>query len=342
MLAPEQHALRRSLRPAVLFCLAVLALVDAAANSAVAFSDMNGHDLSAKADDVNRLRPEGSPGGEPFRAKEDHRGLWLVEGLAVVFALGASWTMRRRLPGQNRQSFGERDEEAEGWRSLPGRLVQAQEEERRRIARELHDDFGQRLAGLLFQLSCLREQPGLSGECRDRLAELTPQLSAIASDLQRLSRGLHSAVLENIGLAAALRSECMALSKSGVLDVSFHASQVPPRLPPERALSLYRVAQEAIQNALKHSQTRRLEVELQGAGGLLLLRVRDFGVGFRPDAAVSSEGLGLTSLRERMRMSGGSLSIISRPGGGATIEARVPSHPRLPDVTASARKEARQ
>lgn len=207
---------------------------------------------------------------------------------------------------------------------LSRRLLSLQEDERQRIARELHDDYGQRMASLLFELSAVNEGEGLAPEAREAAQKIEEGLRTVAKDLQQLSRNLHSAVLDKIGLEAAIRSDCAQLRKRVGWEISFESSDVPRRMPPPLSLAMYRVFQEALQNALKHAGTRRLSVSLKIEGAELVLRVKDFGGGFDPEAAYQSGSLGLVSMRERLRMVDGRLLIHSGIGEGTEIEARSP------------------
>ncbi len=214
---------------------------------------------------------------------------------------------------------------------LSERLFHVQEEERRKIAADLHDDFGQRMASLIFEMSGTAGGAGVSPELRGAMEAMVERLRSLAKDLQAMSRGLHSAVLDKIGLEAAIRSECETLTRHG-LAASFHAANVPRRLPDNTALTLYRVFQEAAQNAVKHSRTDRLDVLLEAGAGEVVLRVRDSGRGFDVRAGKPA-GLGMISMRERLRIAGGALLISSAPGEGTGIEARVPlaaPHPKVP------------
>jgi signal transduction histidine kinase len=209
-------------------------------------------------------------------------------------------------------------------RQLSERLLNSQEEERRRIARELHDDYGQRMASLIFELSSTAERSDVSPELRLAMQAMGERLGNLAKDLQQVSHGLHSAVLEKIGLEAAVRSDCDTLSKRSVLSVNFRATGVPRRLPDSIALAMYRVSQEAVQNALKHSRTGRLDVSIAVTEGELVLRVQDFGRGFETKSYDWGGSLGLLSMRERLRIVGGSFAIHSEIGSGTEVEARVP------------------
>jgi PAS domain S-box-containing protein len=209
-------------------------------------------------------------------------------------------------------------------RALSSHLVQAQDHERARIARELHDDVNQRLAVLAFQLHELKRS-SFNSESRyiqkiDALSKLT---SEISTDVRKVSHRLHPAVLDFLGLIAALSEFCDEFGKLNEMKIEFVHHQVPPKLPKDMTLCLYRVAQEAVRNAQKHSGCRQVRVEVSGGRDFVRLRVSDSGVGF--DAtSVPGDRLGLVSMTERVRSLGGELLVQSQPGGGTTVEARVP------------------
>ena len=208
---------------------------------------------------------------------------------------------------------------------LSGRLIHAQEEERARIARELHDDINQRLALLA---NGLQELEGNSDEIeqseeRKELHGLWQATSDIANDVQQLSHQLHPSKIHYLGLAAAVRELCQEFSKVHKIEVQCIAHDVPKHLDETLALSLYRAAQEALRNAAKHSQAHQVKVELAADAKQLRLRVSDDGVGFDPEVARSSHGLGLISMQERLRLVGGEFSLWSRPSLGTQIEGVV-------------------
>jgi PAS domain S-box-containing protein len=206
--------------------------------------------------------------------------------------------------------------------SVSGRLIMAQEQERARIARELHDDIGQRLAILANELQQF-QQDSLNLSVRNRMEKLEKQTFEIAADIQSLSHELHSSKLEYLGIAKAMRSFCKEFSERQSVKVDFSNEGVTV-VPSEISLCLFRVLQEALHNALKHSGVRDFDVELRGAVDAVQLTVRDSGVGFDPVTAVKGRGLGLTSMQERLKLVGGIVSINSEPNGGTTIQARVP------------------
>jgi PAS domain S-box-containing protein len=220
----------------------------------------------------------------------------------------------------------ERKRSEEALRRLGGRLMEAQEQERIRIARELHDDICQRLALLEIELERIKYDPELQRpalQCdMDHLTQFTKE---IGSDLQSLSHELHSSKLEILGTAAAMKSFCAEFSRQHNLEVEFSSSNVPLPLSREVSIGLYRVLQEALHNALKHSRMRYFAAQLRGENGSVELMVRDFGIGFDPGTATRGRGLGLISMRERINLLNGTLSIESRPMRGTTIRAIVPA-----------------
>jgi len=220
----------------------------------------------------------------------------------------------------------ERKRSEEELRSFGGRLIEAQEQERVRIARELHDDICQRLALLEIELEKMKyglelQSPALQYGM-DRLTQLTKE---IGSDVQSISHELHSSKLEILGAAAAMKSFCAEFSRQHNLEVEFSSSNVPLPLPREVSIGLYRVLQEALHNAIKHSRVRHFAAQLRGENGTVELMVRDFGIGFDPGAAARGRGLGLISMRERINLLNGTLSIESRPMQGTVIRAIVPA-----------------
>ena len=204
------------------------------------------------------------------------------------------------------------------------RLIEAQEQERSRIARELHDDIGQRLALLAVELEQLHQNAPDLPEVRSRMGELHKQASELASDIQTLSHELHSTKLEYLGAAGAMRDLCRELGEQTKVKIDFKSKDLPNPLPPNISLCLFRVLQESLRNALKHSGAPQVEVELRGTPEEIHLVVSDRGVGFESKASKASPGLGLVSMEERLKLLKGIISIESRPRYGTTIHARVP------------------
>jgi PAS domain S-box-containing protein len=195
------------------------------------------------------------------------------------------------------------------------KLIEAHEEERTHIARELHDDVGQRLVLLAWQLGSSK-------------GDLRKQVEDLANDVQALSHQLHSPKLDYLGLAAAAAGFCGELSDRQRVEIEFHSENIPKELPKEISLCLFRVLQEALQNAIKHSGSRHFQVSLRGGASEIELTVHDSGIGFEPEEAIEGRGLGLTSMQERLKLVQGKLSIDSKPQRGTTIHARVPVIPK--------------
>lgn len=206
--------------------------------------------------------------------------------------------------------------------SLPGQLIEAQEEERRRIAREIHDDYNQRLAVVAFDLEDLAENIWhQNGNATIRLRELWSYVSELGADLHALSHRLHSSTLESLGLVAGIEAFCEEFTDQQGLQVKFDYKNVSPRVPGDVALCLFRIVQESLRNVKRHSGATEAEVRLEGIDGNLHLSVSDHGKGFDPNAHSGKRGIGIRSMEERLRQLGGHLQIHSRPMGGTRVEA---------------------
>jgi signal transduction histidine kinase len=215
-------------------------------------------------------------------------------------------------------------------RALAAGLVSAQEAERRRVARELHDDIGQRLAALAIQVHLLRrDDANAPTELHGKLAELQQQIECLGDDLRRTARELHPFTLTHLGLESALRAYCEEFSRLRQTDVRFIARRLPAAIPPAVALCVYRVTQEALGNTARHAGADRAVVWVSAREGHLRLVVQDNGRGFNPTEA-TGRGLGLIGMEERVRQLGGEFSILSQPGQGACIEIRLPLQEALP------------
>ena len=220
----------------------------------------------------------------------------------------------------------ERKVAEEAMASVSRRLIEAHELERTWIARELHDDVNQRIALLAVELERWNEHlPTSTLDFRKHIDHAHQRLSEIAKDIQALSHRLHSSKLEYLGLVAAARSFCKELSEQQKVQVEFSHSDVPRIVPNEIALCLFRVLQESLQNAVKHSGARCFQVELRGIDDEdISLTVSDLGVGFDSQDTMKHQGLGLISMRERLQLVNGEFFIESKPGQGTTIYACVP------------------
>ncbi len=207
---------------------------------------------------------------------------------------------------------------------LGGRLIQAQEAERARIVRELHR-YIDSLKVLAIDLDYYGQNPPESvAEARQQFREARQQVTDVISDIRALWHNLHSSELEHLGLMAAAAKFCKDLSISHKVKIDFHCEGIPKGLPMEIALCLYRVLQEALQNATQHSSSRNFDVSLRGESNEIRLNVRDWGIGFDPAEAVKKHGVGLARMQEHLKLVDGKLLIESQTKQGATIHARVP------------------
>ena len=205
------------------------------------------------------------------------------------------------------------------------RLIEAQERERGRIARDLHDDICQQLALASIELEQVqRKLPDSVSEQRSHLEELRKRIIDISTDVQTMSHELHSAKLSYLGIAIALKGFCREFGEHHKVEIEFESRDLPRQLPPDVSLCLFRVLQEALHNASKHSGVKRFDVQLWGTSGDVHLTISDLGTGFDTEAAMKGRGLGITSMEERLKLVKGELTISSQPKRGTTIHARVP------------------
>ena len=262
--------------------------------------------------------------GETLRADEDR---WERKS-------GITWVRWEARPWLNvdgesggilifAEDITRRKQADEALSSMSRKLIESQEQERSRIGRELHDDINQRLALLTVELDRL-DQRGSTNGLHSTLLELKRRVMDVSTDVQALSHRLHSSKLEYLGLAAAAKSFCREISEMHHVRIDFTQNNVPRNLPKDIALCLFRVLQEALQNAVKYSGTGHCEVDLCGTSADIKLRVRDFGRGFGVDDAMGSKGLGLVSMRERVNLVKGEIAITSKPMAGTEITVEVP------------------
>jgi PAS domain S-box-containing protein len=205
---------------------------------------------------------------------------------------------------------------------VSGQLIAAQEKERNRIARDLHDDICQRLALLSMELD--QASRGQNGSQKQNLAEIRKHCSEIAGDVQSLSHQLHSSKLDYLGIVAAIRGFCKEFSIQHEVRIEFTDASVPRRLPKDISLCLFRVAQEALHNSVKYSGVTEFAVEINGTAEEIRLVVKDEGAGFDVEEANRNRGLGLLSMQERVHSVRGTFSVESNPGKGTRIVAIVP------------------
>ncbi len=209
--------------------------------------------------------------------------------------------------------------------TLAGNLLTAQEDERRRLSRELHDDFTQVLASLSIEFGRLAiEIPNSLEDTRAHIRAMQNRTNQLSAEVRRLAHGLHPSVIEDLGLSIALEEFCHQLGIAKAIDVYFRGLVEDRSLDKATATCLYRVAQESLRNSTIHGQASEIHVELTAEGASIHLRVRDNGTGFSIEDARTKSGLGLISMQERIRFVGGTLSISSHPGKGTEISASVP------------------
>jgi signal transduction histidine kinase len=224
-------------------------------------------------------------------------------------------------------------------RRLTQRLIHAGEEERTHLARELHDDIGQRLSLVSVELSSLNWNRAADRQGRDhKLEQALDELQTLISDVHGLSHRLHSAKLEHLGLQDALKELCQQVAQRYELEIDLQMNEVRD-LGPDIALCLYRVAQEAMNNVVRHSSSSRVAVRLTASGKTLKLQVKDDGIGF--DRSKTPVGLGLVTMEERLQIVGGRLSVASKPGEGTVVTAQVSLAPVNSQIGSEARKRAK-
>jgi signal transduction histidine kinase len=260
-----------------------------------------------------------------------HRVLWseeLVKQLKILAEIFSNALMRKRA-----QDALER---------VGGKLIDAQEKERSRIARELHDDICQKLTLLSLEIQHATENSGGTTPSADRMEAIWEHCSGIASDVQTISHELHSSMLDLLGLTAAVKSFCREFSHQQGIVVEFTHTGVPDALPRDLSLCLFRVVQEALHNAAKHSGANSFEVHLQGEPDEIHLEVRDAGAGFSVEKVRENGGLGLISMQERVHLVRGTFAIDSKTNCGTTIRARVPLIANISTKAATSKKVAEE
>jgi PAS domain S-box-containing protein len=265
-------------------------------------------------------------GGETLRADEDR---WdRKSGTTWVRWEVRPWLNLDRKPGGIlifAEEITRRKQADEALASVSHKLIEAQEKERTRIARELHDDINQRLALLAVELEQLQQNnPGADGEVRRRMIDLVRHITEIGMGVQAISHRLHSSKLEILGLVSACRSFCREVAEQHKVTVDFAADDVRREVPRDVSLCVFRILQESLNNAIKHSGAQHFEVRLRGVSDEIQLTVRDCGVGFDASAALRGHGLGLISMRERASLVKGKISITSKPMAGTEITLCVP------------------
>jgi len=266
------------------------------------------------------------PGKAPIWLKSTGRAFFDGEGRMLrLIGMAADVTDEKlkeeALLDATRKLVETQERAHEELRQFTPRLITAQEDEKQKISRELHDDIGQRLSLLRIRLGALEGvlSPDETG-VRSEILNLEGALDQLISDVHHMSHNLHSSHLDQLGLSVALKGLCRQLAAHYGMAINLTTEQLPEVLPDQVALSFYRVAQEALSNAGKHSQSSKVDVGLFCDGHLLRMRIRDFGVGFDP--SVRGSGLGLVTMRERLRLIDGVLRFNPVPQG-TELEAEV-------------------
>jgi signal transduction histidine kinase len=261
-----------------------------------------------------------------FRARAERRevspwkgiGKYLAIGSCVVLAQSAGLLLLSGMMKRRRRNN-------ELMRHFMQRAIQVREEEHLHLARELHDNIGQRLSLLSMRLASLRNLHPLGDGNETELADSVQELDAVISEIHNLSHSMHSSRLEHLGLEDALSEVCSEVSKRYPVHVDFQVSGEFVRLDPRVSLCFYRVAQEALNNVVRHSRSAQAQVLLVRSSERLAMKVVDFGVGF--DRKTVPFGLGLASIEERMLSIRGSIFIESGPGKGTVIRVEAPTYP---------------
>jgi two-component system, NarL family, sensor kinase len=250
----------------------------------------------------------------------------LREYFVVIFDV---ITERKLAEAALRTSEEELRQGKESYRNLAGQLLNAQEAERKRLARELHDDLSQRLAGLAMDAEMLEQQMPPQGVGAVKLKEMKDKLVTLSTDVHLMSRQLHPSILDDLGLPDAIASECDRFQKKDSIAVAFRAEHITKEIPPDVAVCLYRITQEGLRNISKHAGATEVTISLAGKDDTISLTIRDNGKGFDPAHKKSQVGLGLDSMQERAYLIGGDFSVNSQPGQGTVIEVLAPLSRRV-------------
>lgn len=263
--------------------------------------------------------PARLPPGSDIRFKPP--SIWDEHRVAIILTVAALMLQAALIAALLWQRAGRRRAEREA-QSLGGRLITAHEDERRRLARELHDDVTQRLAGLAIEAAGI---DGADGPASSQTARaIRNSLVELSEDVHALSYQLHPSIIEDLGLVEALRAECDRVARQETIRVDFDFGAIPAKLPSDTATCLFRVAQEALRNVVRHAGASKVAVSVHGQDDGIALGVRDNGAGFDASRNRDRASLGLASMRERVRLYGGRIEIESSPGHGTAVVAWIP------------------
>jgi len=277
-------------------------------------------DWDSVANAIENARHSREPYSAEFRIRRDDQAIrWIAARGKFYYGVNGS---PERMLGIA-VDITERKTAEESLATVGRRLIEAQEHERTRISRELHDDINQRLALLAVELDRWK-QTSKNMDVHDRIEETRGRVEEIAGEVQALSHQLHSSKLEYLGLSVAAKSFCREFSEKHNVKIEFTQNSVPRNLSPEVSLCLFRILQEGLQNAVKYSGTDHFELDLSATCSQIRLTIRDHGRGFNVVEATKSQGLGLVSMRERVSLVKGTIAIRSKPSFGTEITVRVP------------------
>jgi signal transduction histidine kinase len=235
-----------------------------------------------------------------------------------------SFASHAALTIENSRLYQEMKDSREQLQSLSRRLVEVQENERRTVARELHDEAGQALTSLMIQLKLLQRRAADPARVRAGLDELIREVETVMGNLHRLAMELRPASLDHLGLVAALDQYCHTLAGQHGIQVAFGTVGVEGRVALDLETALYRIVQEALTNVVRHAQATRVDVLLERRDGRIVVIIEDDGQGFDPETAAGPDHLGLVGIQERAMALGGSLTIESTPQGGTALFVEVP------------------
>lgn len=240
-------------------------------------------------------------------------------------------TQRKRTEEMLRKTQAALERSEEGLRNLAARLISAQEQERRRISRELHDDLSQRLAMLALESETLERHESLPPNVREKLGRLRFEMGELSDSVHRMAYQLHPSFLDDLGLRIALESFISDFCRREGIQTKFTAANIPSSLPADVSLCLYRVTQECLRNIAKHSKAKRASVRLEQSDHVIRLSIKDSGIGFATEALQSSRGgLGIVSIGERVRLLKGKIQLESAPNKGTRVQITIPWSEKIP------------
>jgi PAS domain S-box-containing protein len=255
-------------------------------------------------------------------------GYWHKNGEIFFTGIVRDITARKQAEKALRQREWELQQNQEELRALGAQLISVQEDERRRLSRELHDDMNQRLAMVAIHIQSVQGNLPESDPMQETLQNLSEEVTSLSDNVRRLAYQLHPSILDDLGLVVALQSFIQDFSKWEHISVTFQPQDVPVFLPQDIALCVYRVTQECLRNVARHAQADRASVEVKGLETGLQLVIKDNGKGFTPEVfRPGTHGLGLIGMKERIRMVQGAFDVKASEGKGTTITAWIPLSP---------------